>query len=110
MIASRVAPPAGASLFPCTLPRATGLSVTLPARQSDAEMAAVKKVQEIFKSKNLIPCTACRYCTDGCPKHIAIPDLFAVMNTKQLYHDWNADDYYSVVHTAPGRRASDCLK
>lgn len=32
------------------------------------------------------------------------------MNTKQLYHDWNADDYYSVVHTAPGRRASDCLK
>lgn len=77
---------------------------------SDAEMAAVKKVQEIFKSKNLIPCTACRYCTDGCPKHIAIPDLFAVMNTKQLYHDWNADYYYSVVHTAPGRRASDCLK
>ena len=77
---------------------------------SDAEMAAVKRVQEIFKSKNLIPCTACRYCTDGCPKHIAIPDLFAVMNTKQLYHDWNADYYYSVVHTAPGRRASDCLK
>ena len=77
---------------------------------SDAEMAAVKKVQEIFKSKNLIPCTACRYCTDGCPKHIAIPDLFAVMNTKQLYHDWNADYYYSVVHTAPGRRASECLK
>lgn len=32
------------------------------------------------------------------------------MNTKQLYHDWNADDYYSVVHTVPGRRASDCLK
>ena len=77
---------------------------------SDAEMAAVKKVQELFKSKNLIPCTACRYCTDGCPKHISIPDLFAVMNTKQLYHDWNADYYYNVVHTAPGRRASDCLK
>ena len=77
---------------------------------SDAEMAAVKKVQEIFRSKNLIPCTACRYCTDGCPKHIAIPDLFAVMNTKQLYHDWNADYYYNVVHTAPGRRASDCVK
>lgn len=32
------------------------------------------------------------------------------MNTKQLYHDWNADYYYSVVHTVPGRRASDCLK
>ncbi len=76
----------------------------------ETELAAVKRVQEIFKSKNLIPCTACRYCTDGCPKHISIPDLFATMNTKQLYHDWNADYYYNVVHTAPGRKASDCLK
>ena len=56
------------------------------------------------------PCTSCRDCTDGCPQHISIPDLFAIMNTKQLYHDWNADHYYSVVHTVPGRRASDCLK
>ena len=77
---------------------------------NEKEMEAVKKVQEIFRSKNLIPCTACRYCTDGCPKHISIPDLFAVMNTKQIHHDWNADYYYSEVHTAPGRRASDCLE
>ena len=76
----------------------------------EIEMAAVARVREIFRSKNLIPCTACRYCTDGCPRHIAIPDLFAVMNTKQIYHDWNADYYYNVVHTAPGRRASDCIK
>ena len=77
---------------------------------NETELAAVRKVQEIFRSKNLIPCTACRYCTDGCPRHIAIPDLFAVMNTKQIYHDWNADYYYNVVHTAPGRKASDCLR
>jgi len=77
---------------------------------NEKELAAVQKVQEIFHSKHLIPCTSCRYCTDGCPQHIAIPDLFAIMNTKQLYHDWNADYYYNVVHTAPGRKASDCLK
>ena len=77
---------------------------------NETELAAVRKVQEIFRSKNLIPCTACRYCTDGCPRHIAIPDLFAVMNTKQIYYDWNADYYYNVVHTAPGRKASDCLR
>ena len=76
----------------------------------DREMAAVRKVVEIFRSKNLIPCTACHYCTDGCPKHISIPDLFAVMNTKQIYHDWNADYYYSEVHTGPGRKASDCIR
>lgn len=77
---------------------------------NEVELAAVKKVQEIFKSMNMIPCTACRYCTDGCPKQIAIPDLFAIMNTKQIYHDWNADYYYHNVHTSPGRLASDCIK
>lgn len=73
------------------------------------EMNAVKRVQEIFKSMNLIPCTACRYCTAGCPKHIFVPDLAAAMNAKQTHHDWNADYYYDI-HTCDGRRASDCIK
>lgn len=30
----------------------------------DTEMEAVKKVCGIFRSQNLIPCTACRYCTE----------------------------------------------
>ena len=77
---------------------------------NETELAAVSKVQKIFKDMNLIPCTACRYCVDGCPKHISIPDLFAVMNTKQIYHDWNADYYYDSVHAPAGRRASDCIK
>lgn len=77
---------------------------------NETELAAVSKVQEIFHKMNMIPCTACRYCVEGCPKQISIPDLFAIMNIKQLHHDWNADYYYEEVHTAPGRRASDCLK
>lgn len=77
---------------------------------NETELAAVNKVQEIFRKMNMIPCTACRYCVEGCPKQISIPDLFAIMNIKQLHHDWNADYYYEEVHTAPGRRASDCLK
>ena len=77
---------------------------------NETELAAVNKVQEIFHKMNMIPCTACRYCVEGRPKQISIPDLFAIMNIKQLHHDWNADYYYEEVHTAPGRRASDCLK
>lgn len=77
---------------------------------NEREMAAVQQVQQIFTSMNLISCTACRYCIAGCPQQINIPDLFAVMNSKALYHDWNADYYYSDVHTAPGRRASDCVE
>ena len=74
------------------------------------EMKAVDEVRGIVLSKKLIPCTSCRYCTDGCPRQIAIPDLFAVMNTKQIYHDWNADFYYNNVYTGAGRRASDCIQ
>lgn len=41
----------------------------------DTEMTAVKAVAEVFNSKHMIACTACRYCVEGCPKHISIPDL-----------------------------------
>ena len=77
---------------------------------NNAERTAVSKVVEIFRKQDLIPCTSCRYCTDGCPKHISIPDLFAIMNTKHTHHDWNADYYYEDVHTGPGSRASDCIR
>ena len=78
---------------------------------NENEMAAIEKVRDIFRSMRLIACTACHYCVAGCPVHIAIPDIFAAMNAKQLYHqDWNADFYYNTVHTGPGRRASDCVK
>lgn len=53
----------------------------------EAERAAIEKVQAIYHSMNLIPCTACRYCTEVCPKHISIPDLFALLNAKQIHHD-----------------------
>ncbi len=77
---------------------------------NEKEKEAIKKVQEIFASKNTIPCTACRYCVDGCPKQISIPDLFSIMNTKMIHHNWNADYYYNVVHTSEGHKASDCIK
>ena len=31
------------------------------------------------------------------------------MNTKQVYHDWNADYYYHNVHTKDKGKASDCI-
>jgi hypothetical protein len=77
---------------------------------TEQEQTAVQKVCEIFKSKNMIPCTACRYCTAGCPKNISIPDLFSCMNAKTAFHDWNADWYYNMVHTARNGKASDCVK
>ena len=73
----------------------------------EREKAAIGRVRAILSGGNLIPCTGCRYCVDGCPKHIAIPELFAAMNDRQMHPDGNAD---YAAHTAPGRRASDCVK
>ena len=77
---------------------------------NEQELAAIAQVQQIFRSMHLIPCTACRYCVDGCPKHIAIPDLFSLMNTWKLHHNHNAIYYYDSVYTAPGSRGSDCVR
>ena len=75
----------------------------------EKELEAVRNVCRVLHTMKVIPCTACRYCVAGCPKHISIPDLFACMNTKNIHHDWNADYYYHQVHTKNKGKASDCI-
>lgn len=65
---------------------------------NERETDAIQKVCGIFRAQNLIQCTACRYCTEGCPKKISIPDLFSCMNTKKRYNDWNEDYYYNLYY------------
>lgn len=76
------------------------------------EMQAVEQVKAIFKSKNLIPCTSCHYCIEEnhCPKDILIPDVFACLNAKSLFNDWNQKVYYRNVLTKGHGKASECLK
>ena len=78
---------------------------------NETELAAVKKVQSIFRGMNLIPCTACRYCTDGCPRQIAIPDLFA-RDEHQADSITTGTPTFTIIMSipAPGRRASDCIQ
>lgn len=72
------------------------------------EFEAVEKVTDILNSLGGIPCTACRYCVDGCPKKISIPDLFGCYNAKVQFNDWNSDYYYGV-HTKDRGKASECI-
>lgn len=74
----------------------------------EREQVAIDKVCEVFRSLNLIPCTACRYCIDGCPRSISIPDLFSCMNTAQQCVGWNAAVYYDI-YTERHGKASDCI-
>ena len=80
----------------------------VPLNQTERE--AIENVCKIFRSQNLIPCTACRYCTEQCPQNIAIPDLFACLNAKKQFQNWNTDYYYNNIHTQNGGKASACIQ
>ena len=75
----------------------------------EKEYKAIEKVTEILNNLGGIPCTACRYCVEGCPKKISIPDLFGCYNAKVQFNDWNSDYYYGI-HTKDNGKASDCIK
>ncbi len=45
-----------------------------------------------FKAQLTVPCTACRYCCDGCPAEIDIPAVLTVYNRYKVDGDWALDD------------------
>ena len=76
---------------------------------SEEEKAAVWKVRDIYMEQNSIPCTACRYCVEGCPRKILIPDLFQTMNMKRVFRDWGQGRRYAEL-TKENGKASDCIR
>ncbi len=73
------------------------------------EMAAVDEVTSDILSMKQIGCTACKYCTPGCPMSISIPDVFRVINTLRRYpDDWRSKNFYSGLIGRSGK-ASDCI-
>ncbi len=72
------------------------------------ELDAVSRVCSIFHNQKLISCTACKYCVEGCPQEIPIPDLFACLNGRKTFQNWNTKFYYGV-HTRNGGKASSCI-
>ena len=72
------------------------------------------KAAELINSQIAIPCTACHYCTEGCPMSIAIPDYFSLYNEDMrddLEHKgWTIN--FSNYDTLTQRfgKASDCIE
>ena len=76
---------------------------------SQEEMSAINEVTEDILSIPQIGCTACKYCTPGCPMQISIPDVFRTINTLRRYpDDWRAKNFYSGLITRSGK-AADCI-
>ena len=73
------------------------------------ELRIINEVTEEVLSVPQIGCTACRYCCDGCPRKISIPDIFRTVNTLRRYpDDWRAKNFYSGLIQRSGK-ASDCI-
>ena len=77
---------------------------------NDEEQDAVRKVTSIMLNTPLIGCTACRYCTDGCPMGISIPDIFRAVNTIRLYPGDNRPRMFYGNLVSRSGKASDCIR
>lgn len=49
---------------------------------NEEEQKIIREAQRIMGRSKSIPCTSCSYCTKGCPKRIAIPEIFSAMNRR----------------------------
>ena len=75
----------------------------------EEELGIINAVTEEILSIPQIGCTACKYCTPGCPMHISIPDVFRTINTLRRYpDDWRSKNFYNGLTSRFGR-ASDCI-
>lgn len=79
---------------------------------NEEEYAVIAEVTKIINAKTAIPCTACEYCTHGCPKNIAIPNYFALYNSiERTTGSFSSQQVYYNNTVLSGRgRASDCIK
>lgn len=76
---------------------------------TDGERELLWKALDLINQDIAVACTACRYCTEGCPKQIDIPSLFALYNAQRTGEDKEALKKKYEEQTANGAKASACI-
>lgn len=73
------------------------------------ETQVLTEIADIVRANVAIPCTACSYCTSGCPMNIPIPKYFSLYNEKKR-DGWqvDADSRYKALAETFGK-AADCI-
>ena len=79
---------------------------------TDEENAVVEKAQEVLKNIKGIPCTACHYCTSGCPVNMPIPEILAASNVAERDLDlWGGQVAYNeATGKEKAAKASECIE
>ncbi len=76
---------------------------------SEEENRIVSQARDIIGASIAIPCTACQYCVDDCPKKIPIPKYFSLYNDQHQYgYSPLHENYYGNLIQTYGK-ASDCI-
>ena len=75
----------------------------------EAELAVIREAQEAIRQNRAIPCTACHYCTEGCPMGIPIPEIFAVYNRREGSPHFRTVREYNIVTQDKGK-ATACVQ
>lgn len=73
------------------------------------ERDALHEVVSRYTSVETVGCTACRYCTPGCPQGIDIPAIISCVNNRRRYRDSRSEMAYQRALTAGSARASACV-
>ncbi len=76
---------------------------------SEEEQQVIRAAQKALSEDVSIPCTACHYCTEGCPMGIPIPEIFTVVNRRKGSPEFRTLREYTIVTTGKGR-ASQCIQ
>lgn len=76
-----------------------------------AEYDLLEKAVNIINEAITIPCTACQYCIEGCPKNIAIHKYFALYNNlkQSMSGLFPLQKLYYMNYTKIYGKASDCI-
>ena len=76
---------------------------------NDQEREILAKVQSMYAKSKEIPCTACSYCTKGCPMSINIPGIFKARNIALRSGALEAAKKAYEEVAKPGHEASSCI-